>query len=369
MADNHTRPSCAVQNATLTGILDQREIFADPARGCLLIGPGCRQFYCPVALSPIHVRLPYAASFSAKSHTAHLDLGNIAIVVDHEFLEVARTPALIRRSDPAVYYLMMSYRGEQQLASGRSVTLLPPGDMVLMHTSLPIYSESDHRVRRQRGATFLVEPSVVPGRAHELDKLVGQPLSGRDVLVSLVARHVFALGTGRFRTGEFVQLASITNSLVALMLARHLDAEHALPPQTRDEALYARIKQFILTRLGDPRLDADSIAAAHHISTRTLHRLFRANEISVAAWIRELRLDHCRADLLNPRLADRPVRSIALEWGFSDPTHFSRTFKATYGLSPAALRAVSAKSHRPVNTSRRSDAIEPTATRGRSANR
>jgi AraC family transcriptional regulator, positive regulator of tynA and feaB len=36
--------------------------------------------------------------------------------------------------------------------------------------------------------------------------------------------------------------------------------------------------------------------------------------------------------------SDRPISVIAHRWGFSDTSHFSRTFKAHYGYSPTDYR-------------------------------
>lgn len=76
------------------------------------------------------------------------------------------------------------------------------------------------------------------------------------------------------------------------------------------------------------------IAAAHHISVRRLHKLFEDQPQTVAALIRQHRLERCRADLAR---SDRTVTAVAARWGFSDPAHFSRLFKATYGYNAAAL--------------------------------
>ena len=48
--------------------------------------------------------------------------------------------------------------------------------------------------------------------------------------------------------------------------------------------------------------------------------------------------EHCRHDLRDPLLADRPVGVIAADWGFVDPAHFSRVFRAAYGTTPQEYR-------------------------------
>ena len=35
---------------------------------------------------------------------------------------------------------------------------------------------------------------------------------------------------------------------------------------------------------------------------------------------------------------DRTITEIAMKWGFSDAAHFSRSFKAAFGISPHAFR-------------------------------
>lgn len=80
------------------------------------------------------------------------------------------------------------------------------------------------------------------------------------------------------------------------------------------------------------------IAAAHHISVRYLHRLFEAEDKTVASWIRGRRLERSRLDLLDPALAGRPVSAIGARWGFTSAIHFSRAFRAVYGLPPGEYR-------------------------------
>jgi len=41
-----------------------------------------------------------------------------------------------------------------------------------------------------------------------------------------------------------------------------------------------------------------------------------------------------RLDLTNPRLNARPIQAIAARWGFTDPAHFSRLFRAAHGIPP-----------------------------------
>jgi AraC-like DNA-binding protein len=107
-------------------------------------------------------------------------------------------------------------------------------------------------------------------------------------------------------------------------------------------SLLLRIKDYIHQRLQDPALGPVEIAAAVNISTRYLHKLFEADHQTVSLYIRGLRLDRARRDLLDPRLAGRPISAIAYSCGFGDLSGFNRAFKEAYGVSPRELRNASA---------------------------
>ena len=120
-----------------------------------------------------------------------------------------------------------------------------------------------------------------------------------------------------------------------------LPAGHTRPPQQLDEDPLGSGVGAVGRRdehLGDPALDPESIAAAHFISRRHLDRLFADGARTVAETIRDRRLERCRRDLEDPRRAGDSVLDIANRWGFVSPAHFSRAFRAAYGMTPRELR-------------------------------
>jgi AraC family transcriptional regulator, positive regulator of tynA and feaB len=59
---------------------------------------------------------------------------------------------------------------------------------------------------------------------------------------------------------------------------------------------------------------------------------------SIMRLVRARRLEHCRRALEDPSQAHRKVSEIAYGWGFSDMTHFGRSFRATFGSLPSEYR-------------------------------
>jgi AraC-like DNA-binding protein len=107
---------------------------------------------------------------------------------------------------------------------------------------------------------------------------------------------------------------------------------------TQREALRERIKQVIARRLGDPALTVDSIARALNCSRRHLYNAFAEEPDGVAGYLLAQRLDACRRDLLDAARSGDSITHIALDRGFSSTAHFSRTFRARFGLTPSECR-------------------------------
>jgi hypothetical protein len=71
--------------------------------------------------------------------------------------------------------------------------------------------------------------------------------------------------------------------VVTTRLARELDGDRWVPPETHRRVLLAPIHAFIQQHLGDPELSPGEIAAAHDIVQRPLHKLFQEQGETVAA--------------------------------------------------------------------------------------
>jgi AraC-like DNA-binding protein len=72
-----------------------------------------------------------------------------------------------------------------------------------------------------------------------------------------------------------------------------------------------QIKAYIDDHLGDLALGPTSIARAHYISTRYLHKLFAGERLTVSDWVRRRRLEACRRDLRDPALAHETISAVA----------------------------------------------------------
>ncbi len=74
------------------------------------------------------------------------------------------------------------------------------------------------------------------------------------------------------------------------------------------------------------------------ISIRYANALLSVEGTSLERCILDRRLERCRRALEDPRQAHRTIGDIAFAWGFSDLSHFTRRFKAEFGVSPGEYR-------------------------------
>ena len=113
----------------------------------------------------------------------------------------------------------------------------------------------------------------------------------------------------------------------------------------RRRLLVSDLRNHALARLGDPGLTPQAVAQAGFVSVRQLHRFFGREGLTFGQWVREQRLRRCRADLADQRLSHLTIAEIATRWGFRSPAHFTRAFRARYGVTPTEHRRTALALH------------------------
>lgn len=96
--------------------------------------------------------------------------------------------------------------------------------------------------------------------------------------------------------------------------------------------LYSKAMCFILRNLQNPELNLEKIAQTHCVSTRTLSRAFARHQKTVMSVIWSERLIASRDALKSGRVAS--ISEVALDYGFTDFSHFSHAFKKAFGVTP-----------------------------------
>ncbi|TWB64085.1 helix-turn-helix domain-containing protein [Nitrospirillum viridazoti] len=101
-----------------------------------------------------------------------------------------------------------------------------------------------------------------------------------------------------------------------------------------------QVRGHVDAHLRDPCLNSARIATALGISSRYVQMAFASLGTTATAYILARRLELAAATLRQARdAAGGTISDIAYDVGFNDLSHFSRSFRAHFGVSPRAYRA------------------------------
>ncbi|MFB8029317.1 MULTISPECIES: helix-turn-helix domain-containing protein [unclassified Streptomyces] len=232
-------------------------------------------------------------------------------------------------------------QGAAEFAQGDRRVSTGPGDLLLWDTALPY---TLHHCAASAVRIVLLPRHTLGIRDADLRAVTGTVVGtaeGFGCALSALLATLVAAGEPRSSAVGDLSAESVVNLFRALVAeCGRRSGDSPADSGTGREHLLARIRSHIDVHLADPGLSPGAVARAHHISVRYLHRLFEAEGITVARFIKQRRLDQCARELARRSPSPPTVSSIAGRWGFVNAAHFSRTFRAVHGHSPVQWRAL-----------------------------
>lgn len=235
-------------------------------------------------------------------------------------------------------YLFVGIRGGSGALGPRQPedVFLGPGDICFYDAHGPATLDFPERFRMK---VFLVPYESLGLDAADVARLAGMPVPRVSRLGSLLSPFLSELADTASSSlppvGELLAWNAV--NVLATLATERLGRDATATPDARTP-LRTRILEFIDLHLTDEDLSPETIAGAHHISARYLHRLFQDEGTTVGRWIQRRRLEECRRDLMIRARGGRTIAAVANRWGFMSATHFSRVFRAAYGMSPSEWR-------------------------------
>ncbi|MFE9646180.1 helix-turn-helix domain-containing protein [Streptomyces sp. NPDC006365] len=288
-------------------------------------------------LAPLTVTAPGTDAFRADIDAAALGPGAVARIRGSGHV-VSRPPRAITSSDPELLKVTWHRSGAAVATQGRNHTPVHNGDLTVFDMTRP------YRLTVSEGCDVLavgVPRTALGPHADTVTRRTAQRLPADGGSQAVLA--AFLSGLGR-HLDELAGPADghLGDALVSLLIAAFADRAPGHVDMATD--LVDRIRVYARANIADPSLCVDSVAAAHGISARHLHRLFRRTGISFAAWLRNERLDRIRRDLLDPAHSGRTAAAVAARWGIHDPRHLGRALKTRYGQTARELREAAGQS-------------------------
>lgn len=287
--------------------------------------------------APMRISAPEPSGYAARIRHCVCD--------GIEFTEIVAAPHETAREwaevDPDAtprLVLALVLAGSGYVRQRSRTAQLMVGDLAVFESQTP-YRTGFHEDSRALVVSFPMDS--LEFTRDDITSIAAVTVSGRSGVGALVVPFLSQLATNLELLGGPVgpRTAMSVRHLVGTLLGAHLlQRAHG---RSRSDLMFRQVCSWIERHLDDPALTPDGIATEFYLSKRRLYAMFQKRGVSVAGWIRQLRLSKCAQDLRDPTQAHLAVAEISRRYGFADPAHFSRSFKLRYGESPARYRDLS----------------------------
>lgn len=266
-----------------------------------------------------------------------IDVGPLSMTrVTQSAIRTEATPGTIRRHDKhETVSVVLMLSGVLTCVQGGRESIQLPGEFVVLDRRPTIMETKEHsrslilEVPRERLERMLGPISVYAGLTVGSDQAT----------TSLVTNYIDELTRlkGRLSPDLADRLSAIGVDLLVASLSERMARE--TPRPLASTLLVQRAKAYVAVHLGDPTLDPPQLAIAMGVSLRRLQQLFQEHGENISDWIWQRRLELAASSLANPQNLHLSLGALAYACGFISQSHFSRRFKARYGLPPGDYRA------------------------------
>ncbi len=246
--------------------------------------------------------------------------------------EVTRSRSDTVRDGIGDFNLCIRLAGKSHFSQGERRLVVEPGTIFIQDCSQPM--EID----------FLEQSTsiILPLPRSFVDTRIGHPaamrvLAGNQPMAN-VAEGFVRLLMARAGGIEAPVRARLAEQLLDLISMMFSDGDDTRATSASRASVLQRLKAAIDARLSDPDLKPAEAAAAAGISVRYANALLAEESFSIGRYLLHRRLERCRRALEDPLQANRMIGDIAFSWGFSDLSHFTRRFRAEFGMTPSDYR-------------------------------
>lgn len=279
----------------------------------------------------IAVHDPNGFSFGIQNHA----IGEILVTaIGANTMTVHRQREHVRRSSIDKLCLIQQLEGECDVRCNDSITKMRAGDWVLVDPHVPHDMDLLGEWRQQvvQIPQWWLRQSVTDERA----LMTGQRIpSGLPITKVLAAAADQLLGVEDFPDSR----VDISEVFVDVLI-RSLDAVRRSEGQAPMRSIRgsARVFDYVARNFHDPAISPSGAADALGCSVRYIHKVCALAGVTFSRLVAEARLSEAARLLRHGSTCSSRISEIAYRSGFTDLSHFSRSFRSRYGVSPKGYR-------------------------------
>lgn len=293
-------------------------------------------------ISRLFVKLEYVSLGESDDanlfgHVEHRQLPNLALnTVTSNRQRVERRPRRTGQSDDDYFLFAMQLEGVGEVRQDGRRAVLRPGDCAHYDTTRPYELEFQGDFRQ---LVITVPRAQLRMHVPAAEKITARAISsnhGAGFVLRGVLESLPTVMDQNALEGQGALSSAVMDLIAATLLG--IPVPDDVPTSKLKRYHLDRIKSYVMQHLSDPELSVTAIAEALDMAVSSLYRAFESEPRSLAQLIWDQRLAGAKAMLGEPSCGRRSIKEIALEWGFSDPAHFSRVFRQRFDASPRELR-------------------------------
>lgn len=232
--------------------------------------------------------------------------------------------------DARSYQFVWLLRGSATWRCADTHVSLAPGQLLLIRPGMRDEFRWDPRAATRHAYVHFTLAGLAPA-----EWPLVRDLSGRHDPMGALCRYLLWLGAAAPPDWQTQARETVRLLVLTFLTEPAVGPEPSSLPEPVVAMMHAVRTRWSAGRTGS--IPLDELATAAQVSPSTLCRVFRRRfAIGPVAAVELLRLAGAEPLLWQSNLS---MRAIAVQCGFADAYHFSRRFRAVYGMSPTAFRA------------------------------
>ncbi len=247
----------------------------------------------------------------------------------------SRSARLVSRAGSDEFMFDVQERGRSAMIQAGSEGVIAPGHGVLYDARRPFEDRLFGDEQRAEVLIATVPAALLLRACPDAERLCAMPVP----LSGPVARAIAAFIRAAIADAGRVEIDIVACLSALLRLAG--GEPHGLG---RGE-LFGLIDVYLDANIAAV-VPAASLAAKFGIAERTLHRIFSDRDTTFERHALSLRVRRFHSLLAETSRFGVPIAGIAMQCGFADAAHATRTFRTVFGLTPRDFRKQSAAENR-----------------------
>jgi len=279
-----------------------------------------------------HVETRPLGPTPVSGHFEFVEVGSVKLVRFDSSPQCYRRDAkLVSKAGSDEFMFDFQRRGRSAMVQAGNEGMIEPGYGVLYDARRPFEDRLDGPGQRSELLIATVPASSLLRMFPHAARMCAKPVPLSGAIARSIAGFIRA-GIDRPDGKPERYEADIVAYLSTLLRLAGGD-DHGLD---RGE-LFGLIDTYLKANLSAIR-PAQAIAAEFGVAERTFHRIFADQETTFERYVLQLRVKRFRDLLQQPSLSTTSIAALAMQCGFADAAHASRTFRSCFGVTPREFR-------------------------------